>query len=309
MRGIKGRHGCQLANLKLWIIFSLLNALCTRRYQVSLNVLTLTIISAPDSSVLEARYCQLPAEGGVVGRSENCTLQLPDAGCRLSRQHARFASDGSYWFVEDLSSNGLFINDDVRPLGRGNQRRLLDGDTLQLGGYSLLISTSVQIGAGTHSDQKPRALNSGISSSNGSNPSPANVQPPPVLTDVETGENSGTGAEESVEIPGELIQVPVLSDEVEAVRTSEKQMTAMIKALELLLDELDPDRVERRLKCEEPLWRRSGRLWRCYERYFGRMRREGEYIRLFRLWYQDACKTERYNGRNRSSVKSIPKAR
>ncbi|MGY0218181.1 FHA domain-containing protein [Endozoicomonadaceae bacterium StTr2] len=272
-------------------------------------MLTLTIISSPESAVLEARYCQLPMEGGVIGRSENCTLQLPDAGCRLSRQHARFVSDGSYWFVEDLSSNGLFINDDVRPLGRGNQRRLLDGDTLQLGGYRLLISTATQAGTSSASNKSSGILDSGEDSSGNGTRSQTTFQSPPVLTDVEAGEGSGTAIDESVDIPGELVQVPVLSDEVEAVRTSEKQMTAMIRALELLLDELDPDRVERRLKCEEPLWRRSGRLWRCYERYYGRMRREGEYIRLFRLWYQDACKAERHNGHSRSSVKSISKAR
>ncbi len=270
-------------------------------------MLTLTIISAPASDTLEARYCQLPKEGGVIGRSERCVLQLPDTDCMLSRQHARFIPDDEHWFVEDTSSNGLFMNDEQHPLGRGNQRRLMDGDTMRLGSYSLLVSTGLT-GIGTEKEKEKLQNNQSealagetvqgalyldeadntVSQNNHRNESPATKY-------TVTSDTENHTPLEKVEIPAELMQIPVLHDQVDPVQQNEQQMQAMLDAVERLLDELSPDRMERRLKCEEPLWRRSGGLWHCYERYFGRMRREGEYLRLFRLWYRNACQKDVHN--------------
>ena len=276
-------------------------------------MLTLTIISAPASETLEARYCQLPKDGGAIGRSERCVLQLPDTECMLSRQHARFISDDEQWFVEDTSSNGLFMNDDRHPLGRGNQRRLLDGDTMRLGSYCLLVSTSltgISTNIGTKGKNQSEALPVQevkgalyLDDASDTGSKADAVQTKNHTAQVNNLNNDGAGMPgERVDIPSELMQIPVLHDQVDSARHNEMQMQAMLDAVDMLLDELSPDKMERRLKCEEPLWRRSGGLWHCYERYYGRMRREGEYLRLFRLWYRNACQKDVQNTLKKSQA-------
>ncbi|WP_300430645.1 FHA domain-containing protein [uncultured Nocardioides sp.] len=72
----------------------------------------------------------------IVGRSEECDIQLDDT--KVSRKHARVArrEDGA-WYVEDLGSrNGTLVNGERMDLGL-----LKIGDRLQLSGETLLLFT------------------------------------------------------------------------------------------------------------------------------------------------------------------------
>ncbi|MEC7525588.1 MAG: response regulator [Myxococcota bacterium] len=77
-------------------------------------------------------------DGGhaLVGRSEECDIQLDDT--KVSRQHARVAQreDGA-WYVEDLGSrNGTLVNGE-----RVDLSLLKIGDRIQLSGETLLLFT------------------------------------------------------------------------------------------------------------------------------------------------------------------------
>lgn len=78
--------------------------------------------------------CQVPEEGLVVGRSNECDLRLPDES--LSRRHCRFwVEDGAAW-IEDLGSrNGSFVND--RPVKAG--QKLEPGDRILVGGTEIRL--------------------------------------------------------------------------------------------------------------------------------------------------------------------------
>ncbi|EGW31134.1 uncharacterized protein SPAPADRAFT_63052 [Spathaspora passalidarum NRRL Y-27907] len=73
-----------------------------------------------------------PKESGViiVGRSGSCDVKL--SGADVSSKHCRFtiidASARQYLSVTDLSSNGLYVNDDI--LGKGSSTILKSGDKL-----------------------------------------------------------------------------------------------------------------------------------------------------------------------------------
>ena len=75
--------------------------------------------------------------GAIIGRSPTCDWPLPDEERMLSRQHCKITySDESYW-LEDLSSNGTFINSEPKPV---QQSYLIkSGDQIRLGPF--IIST------------------------------------------------------------------------------------------------------------------------------------------------------------------------
>ncbi len=74
-----------------------------------------------------------PAEGGAQ------VLALPDPKRVISRLHARIEHRDDGYFLTDTSTNGTFVNDAVDPLGKGNTKKLQDGDCLLIGDYRLQI--------------------------------------------------------------------------------------------------------------------------------------------------------------------------
>ena len=97
------------------------------------------LIETPENEQVTSRQVALPASGGTIGRSYECTVQLPDFNRTLSRVHAELRPHAAGGFeIIDRSTNGLFINGML--LGKGGNQRIADGDKLKLGDYTLLVS-------------------------------------------------------------------------------------------------------------------------------------------------------------------------
>ena len=106
--------------------------------------ISLQIVELPDNEQVTSRQVSLPEAGGTIGRSYECTLQLPDFNRTLSRIHLEISKhpesgEGSGYIITDRSRNGSYVNGTL--LGHGRRKPLQDGDTIRLGGYSLLVST------------------------------------------------------------------------------------------------------------------------------------------------------------------------
>jgi len=101
--------------------------------------INIQLVEVPENEQVDNRQVALPEHGGTIGRAYNCTLQLPDFNRQLSRVHADItrSPQGGYQ-VTDQSTNGLLLNGQL--LGRGRHQKVSDGDTLKMGGYTLLIS-------------------------------------------------------------------------------------------------------------------------------------------------------------------------
>ncbi|PSW21404.1 FHA domain-containing protein [Photobacterium sanctipauli] len=97
------------------------------------------LIDIPDNEQVDSRQVSLPASGGTLGRSYECTIQLPDFNRTLSRIHAEIRPHplGGYQVI-DRSINGLLVNDVLQ--GKGVNQKISDGDKIKLGGYTLLVS-------------------------------------------------------------------------------------------------------------------------------------------------------------------------
>ncbi len=75
--------------------------------------------------------------GGVIGRGQDCDWVLPDPRRILSSHHALVGVENRCFFIEDTSTNGVYVNQSSRPLGRNQRHVLCSGDTLRMGEYVL----------------------------------------------------------------------------------------------------------------------------------------------------------------------------
>jgi type VI secretion system FHA domain protein len=78
--------------------------------------------------------------GGAIGRSADNDWVLPDPLRYVSAHHARISFRQGHYYLEDLSTNGIYVNDEERPLGRQGPHRLNNGDLLRLGEYHVVVA-------------------------------------------------------------------------------------------------------------------------------------------------------------------------
>jgi type VI secretion system FHA domain protein len=77
--------------------------------------------------------------GGSIGRSAENDWVLPDDMRYVSGRHARIVYHKGRYLLQDTSSNGVFINDNDRPLGGKNPHELKSGDILRIGEYHVQV--------------------------------------------------------------------------------------------------------------------------------------------------------------------------
>jgi len=104
--------------------------------------LILTILNKPNPGQEISSAFQIE---GTIGRAPDNTWVLVDPERFTSSKHAQIQSSNGEYFITDLSTNGVFINDSPTPLGKGNSVKLNHGDKLRIGQYE--ISVTIQAGA------------------------------------------------------------------------------------------------------------------------------------------------------------------
>lgn len=78
--------------------------------------------------------------GGRIGRAQDNDWVLPDPDRYVSSHHVKVSFRTGKWLLEDLSTNGTFINGADTPASLEGPYSLKDGDRLRLGDYELLVS-------------------------------------------------------------------------------------------------------------------------------------------------------------------------
>lgn len=97
------------------------------------------LIELPENEQVVSRQISLPSSGGTIGRSYECTVQLPDMSRTLSRVHIEVLPHSEEAFKLSIAArhgaqvNGVF-------LGAGQSAKVSDGDSIRIGGYLLLVS-------------------------------------------------------------------------------------------------------------------------------------------------------------------------
>jgi type VI secretion system protein len=82
------------------------------------------------------------ADGGAIGRSADNDWVLPDPLRYVSAHHARVEYRDGQYFLQDLSTNGVFVNDDEQALAKAHPMgyMLKTGDVVRLGDYHIVAS-------------------------------------------------------------------------------------------------------------------------------------------------------------------------
>ncbi|MFC3151745.1 type VI secretion system-associated FHA domain protein TagH [Litoribrevibacter euphylliae] len=107
-------------------------------------LLELTVVSYHRLSSRQEAVKTFDQFGGTIGRSEASDWYLPDPERVVSGTHARIEKRGTSFVITDLSTNGLFVNRSVTPLGTDNSHELNDGDFLSLGEYDIEVRLIVE---------------------------------------------------------------------------------------------------------------------------------------------------------------------
>ena len=82
----------------------------------------------------------LEEHGGSIGRAEHCDLVLPDETKSISKIHALIHFRDGIYYLTDVSTNGVFVNNDTVPIGKGNTKQIIESDCFRVGGYVLQAS-------------------------------------------------------------------------------------------------------------------------------------------------------------------------
>src|SRR5256885_9441894 len=103
-------------------------------------MLRLRIVSDHRRSLAERSSATFSVEGGTIGRSADNDWVLPDPSRYVSAHHARVQFREGHFYLQDVSTNGVYVNDDMEPLAkRGSSGyRLSDGDVLRMGDYPIV---------------------------------------------------------------------------------------------------------------------------------------------------------------------------
>lgn len=79
-------------------------------------------------------------DGGTIGRSLENDWILPDPDRYISGRHATVDFQSGAYYLADVSTNGVYVNEEPEPLGKGNPRRLFDGDKVRMGDFEFMVS-------------------------------------------------------------------------------------------------------------------------------------------------------------------------
>ena len=101
--------------------------------------LFLSVISYQQLSPnLQANFT-LEGASAVIGRSDASDWVLPDGDKILSSRHAELTLVMDKYYITDVSTNGVFINESTKPLGKGNRHALTTGEQVILGEYVIKV--------------------------------------------------------------------------------------------------------------------------------------------------------------------------
>lgn len=102
--------------------------------------LCLSVISYQQlSPSLQANFT-LAGASAVIGRASSSDWVLPDSDKILSSRHAELTLVMDKYYITDVSTNGVFINQSTKPLGKGNRHALTAGEQIILGEYVIEVT-------------------------------------------------------------------------------------------------------------------------------------------------------------------------
>jgi len=104
--------------------------------------LRLRVVSDQRRSLGDRSSIAFKVDGGTIGRSADNDWILPDPLRYVSAHHARVQFHNGRYLLQDVSTNGVFVNDDPEPISRRNPDGypLRNGDMVRIGDYQVVVA-------------------------------------------------------------------------------------------------------------------------------------------------------------------------
>ncbi|MFZ0498403.1 MAG: FHA domain-containing protein, partial [Steroidobacteraceae bacterium] len=108
--------------------------------------LRLRVVSDHRRQLAERHTIIFGMSGGSIGRSSDNDWVLPDPLRYVSAHHARIHFRDGHFYVEDLSTNGVFVNDQSEAIAKlgSSGYRLKNGDVLRVGDYQIVVALDTE---------------------------------------------------------------------------------------------------------------------------------------------------------------------
>jgi type VI secretion system protein len=121
--------------------------------------LRLRVVSDQRRALGDRSSTVFSVDGGSIGRSADNDWVLPDPLRYVSAHHARVQYRNGRFYLIDLSTNGVFVNDEAESISRRNPEGypLRNGDVVRIGDYQVVVALDAD------ADQRPDAGSSGAS--------------------------------------------------------------------------------------------------------------------------------------------------
>lgn len=101
-------------------------------------ILTLEVTPPQAATLGPASRATFGPEGGSIGRERNSDWVLPHT--KVSGRHARISCANGVFYIEDTSTNGVFVNASKTRLVRGRPHALKSGDRLFIDPYEIVVA-------------------------------------------------------------------------------------------------------------------------------------------------------------------------
>lgn len=102
--------------------------------------LILSVTSSGNNTEHEILEHEFKESGGTIGRRMSNAWVLPDENRHLSGSHATVEYEKGHYFIVDTSTNGVFLNGNAKPVGRGVRQELEDGFQLMMGTFNISVA-------------------------------------------------------------------------------------------------------------------------------------------------------------------------
>ena len=104
--------------------------------------LRLRVVSDQRRSLGDRSSIVFTVDGGTIGRSADNDWVLPDPLRYVSAHHARVQFRSGRFYLQDVSTNGVFVNDEPEPISRKSPDGypLRNGDVVRIGDYQVVVA-------------------------------------------------------------------------------------------------------------------------------------------------------------------------
>jgi type VI secretion system protein len=108
--------------------------------------LRLRVVSDHRRQLAERHTIIFGMSGGSIGRSSDNDWVLPDPLRYVSAHHARIHFRDGHFYLEDVSTNGVFVNEQTEAVAKLGSRgyRLTNGDVLRIGDYQIVVALDTE---------------------------------------------------------------------------------------------------------------------------------------------------------------------